>query len=193
MRQPSFPPSHLGGYLCPCKLTWPCPSGAGRSQAVPPTALPWWAASSRLGMGGELRCTKASCDVFLASGLENRMQTIMSPQVDVLPIPLGRSRSSMDWDGCWTHSARGLQPLQQRLVPRPAAWHWPPGKGQGFGTWQWGAWAVQGLCWPAAPLPPLCLPLPCCLLMGFGRSPFSQMGGRASWVSVIPSFVILWI
>lgn len=36
MRQLSFPPSGLGGYLCPCKLAWPCPLWAGRSQAMSP-------------------------------------------------------------------------------------------------------------------------------------------------------------
>lgn len=76
MKQLSFPLSRLGGYLCPCKLTWPCPSGGGRSRQCHPMALPWCAASSRLGMGGELCRIKASCDIFLASRLENGTQTI---------------------------------------------------------------------------------------------------------------------
>lgn len=90
--------------------------------------------------------------------------------------------------GACSHSSSGWLPVLQ-LDTGPLGRGRDLGRAAGCLSY---AGSVQGLCWPAAPLPPLCLPLPCCLLMGFGRTPFSQMGGRASWVSAIPSFVILW-
>lgn len=192
MRQLSFPPSGLGGYLCPCKLAWPCPLWAGRSQAMSPHGPALVGSLIQAGVGGDLHRTKALRDVLLASGPENRMQTIMSPQVDVQVEP-GEVRipHGLGWGS--SPFCPGLAATPAELsAPHPPAWLLPHGKGHGFARWQHGSWAVQDPCWPATLLPPLCLPLPCGLQMGFGRSLFSWVGGRAFWVAVISSFVILW-
>ena len=76
-----------------------------------------------------------------------------------------------------------MQPLQQRRrlpVPQPDTGPVARGTDLGGGSTLPKPGRIRaGSVLASLPLHQLCLPLPCCLPVGFGRSPLSQVGGKS--------------
>lgn len=89
----------------------------------------------------------------------------------------------MGWDEGRAPSAQGLQPLQQRRrlpVPQPDTGLVARGMDLGGGSTLPEPGRIRaGSVLASLPLHQLCLPLPCCLPVGFGRSPLSQTVGKS--------------